>query len=64
MIDELMHLNSEEIKTMRQLLEEHYNKLPIRQKAKKQILIEKAIRAGITVSDEEVIAEMAKRNQL
>jgi hypothetical protein len=49
---------------LRKLLEDHYRRLPKRQKTRKKILLEKAKQAGITVSEEEIKAEMAKRKKV
>lgn len=62
-LETLIKLDSDEKYYLRRLLEDHYSKLPIRKKAKKEILLEKAKHAGITVSDEEIKAELARRNK-
>jgi hypothetical protein len=64
MMETLIRLDLDEKYFLRKLLEDHYRKLPIRQKTKKQILLQKAKQAGITVSEEEIKAEMAKRKQV
>jgi hypothetical protein len=59
-LETLIKLDSEEKYFVKKLLQDHYKKLPRWQKAKKQILLEKAKQAGITVSEEEIKTEMAK----